>query len=66
MKDSSEPDLSIQKKFNFIPIPVIKKLINFQIRKKKIVNSEDGMGFCSTKYSRYLIAALRAVVHKDT
>lgn len=65
MKDSSEPDLPIQKKFNFIPIPVIKKLINFQIR-KKIVNSEDGMGFCSTKYSRYLIAALRAVVHKDT
>lgn len=35
MKDSAEPDLPIQKKFNFIPTPVIKKLINFQIRKKK-------------------------------
>lgn len=64
MKDSAEVGLPSQKTFHFTPILVIKKLIKFKIREIEIsVNSGDGMVFCSAEYSRYLIAAVRAVVH---
>lgn len=66
VKDSAEVGLLNQKAFHFTPILVIKKLIKFQIRKIEIsVNSGDDRMFCSAEYSRYLIAAVRAVVHKD-
>ena len=50
MKDSVEVGLPSQKTFNFTPILVIKKLIEFQIRKIEIsVNSGDGTVFCSAE-----------------
>lgn len=66
MKNSAEIDLPSQKTFHFTLLLVI-KLVKFQIRKiKASVNSGYIMAFCSAEYTRYLVAAVRAVAHKDT